>query len=169
MAGVSSTLAALLHTKGGCSSPRSQDPWGPAHLPTSWPQAPALTRKQEGRILWGRGSLNTAVAKGHFYPHAATYLSFPFVTHSSATLRRSEMLRDRPSPVVPFTVQTKSKSVGRRSTSAPPTPSPKVQGQKPLHWGWSGGENAVFPFSLQAPSFFHFHLVKGSGKVNCDL
>lgn len=90
------------------SSWKCQDPWVPAHVPTSWPWAWPLTRS----LCHPETSFYTALANECFYLGGATHLFFPFVTHSSATWRRSETLRDRPSPVVPFTVPNKESVSG---------------------------------------------------------
>lgn len=79
------------------------------------PQAgPSLTcdRKAGGLCRLGRAALHTAPAEECFHRGGATHLFLPFVTHSSATRRRSETLRDRPSPVVPFTVPNKDSVSG---------------------------------------------------------
>lgn len=69
--------------------------------------------RKAGRLCpLGRAALNTVLADECFYPGGATHLFLPFVTHSSATRRRSETLRDRPSPVVPFTVPNKESVSG---------------------------------------------------------
>lgn len=60
----------------------------------------------------GRAALGTALAGECVHPGADTHLFLPFVTHASATWRRSETLRDRPSPVVPFTVPNKDSVSG---------------------------------------------------------
>lgn len=80
------------------------------------PHASSLTSDQKGGRLchWKRAilySLRSSLEEC-LYPGDATHLFRPLVTHSSATWRRSETLRDRPSPVVPFTVPNRE-SVSR--------------------------------------------------------
>lgn len=56
--------------------------------------------------------LQTQLLQMSVFIWEVTHLFFPFVTHSSATWRRSETLRDSPSPVVPFTVPNKGSVSG---------------------------------------------------------
>lgn len=103
------------------------------------------------------------------YFTGATHLFLPCVTHSSAIWRRSETLRDRPSPVVPFTVPNKE-SVSGNSRCLYPL---QAQAQRLLperknlekHGNEAGWGNATCPFSLQPLSFFCLYLVKSSGKA----
>ena len=60
--------------------------------------------------------VSAALADKGVYLDGATHLFLPFVTHSSATRQRSEMLRDRPSPVVPFTVPNRESVRGPADT-----------------------------------------------------
>lgn len=78
------------------------------------PAGPSLTcDRKAGRLCrLGRAALHTTPADECFHRGGATHLFLPFITHSSATRRRSEMLRDRPSPVVPFTVPNKDSVSG---------------------------------------------------------
>lgn len=178
---MSCSQAALPHRKKGrpsasapCQSARSLGslaifPQAGLSLTCDW---------KAGRLCHlGRATLNTVLAVEYFYPGGVTHLFLPFVTHSSATWRRSETLRDRPSPVVPFTVPNKESVSGtnqylllvqcQRSEGRVRNPCLR-RSNREKHQNWGGG-NALFPFSPQTQSFFQLHLVKNSRKVNSDL
>lgn len=107
---MSCSPAALAHRKEGRSSASALCP-GVRILGScsfSHKLTLSLTSEQKvGRLCHPGKSCTPALADESFYHRGATHLFLPFVTHSSATRRRSEMLRDRPSPVVPFTVPNK--------------------------------------------------------------
>lgn len=92
------------------SLPKCPEPRVPAHFATGWPE-PDLGPQGTEAVSSGT-STGTALAGECFHPGADTHLFLPFVTHASATWRRSETLRDRPSPVVPFTVPNKDSVSG---------------------------------------------------------
>jgi hypothetical protein len=100
-AGVLWSLVALPHRKKGCSSPKCRVPWTPAHLPTSSLEVGTAMSLKKSCTQYSSCWCSV------FCLGRVTHLFLPCVTHSSATRRRSEMLRDRPSPVVPFTVPNK--------------------------------------------------------------
>lgn len=69
--------------------------------------------RRAGRLCHlGYSCVYAALADACVYHDGATHLFLPSVTHSSATRQRSEMLRDRPSPVVPFTVPNRESVSG---------------------------------------------------------
>lgn len=150
-------------------------------LPTSWPWVRPVAGRQGGCVIWDRAVVSAALADKGVYLDGATHLFLPFVTHSSATRQRSEMLSDRPSPVVPFTVPNRESVRGTsRYLSLPQHQRWKCRGRKPCSRGrdtetdprtesGASGVTPCFHFSLQTQSFVHLHLIKRTGKVRHDL
>lgn len=140
-----------------------------------------MVGEQGGCVIWGIAVVYAALADACVYLDGATHLFLPSVTHSSATRQRSEMLRDRPSPVVPFTVPNRESVSGtNRYLSFFQHQCWQCRGRNPCErkgHGETPGQNldvggwgdAMFPFPPQTQPFFHPHLVKRSGKVKYDL
>lgn len=120
-----------------------------------------------------RAALNTVLAVECFYPGGVTHLFLPFVTHSSATWRRSEMLRDRPSPVVPFTVPNKESVSGtnqylllaQRQRSQGRVRNPCLRGSDRGNIRIGEGEMPCFHFHLRHSLFSNFTLSKIAGSL----